>query len=238
MSSYKNGLTYGSGLFIDEKYPGEKHVHGYSFLGPGSRLDIRLDQDLNPKKGELPINQLDNIALSHDKKYKLIKDQYNIDHDKTKAISAVHKADDEFINAASQSNVQPLGKISAGIIKAKELAEKVGVLNTKTFSGMGNKTVSFVTKNGREIKFSKKHDPTARLKKLAGVGICKPKKETKKRGGIAPLAVGVLSALAGTALSKVWDLVRDKIEGKGFKIDNELYPTDAHKRAFIKHVLH
>ena len=238
MSSYKNGLTYGSGLFIDEKYPGERHVHDYSFLGPGSRLDIRLDQDLNPKKGELPINQLDNIALSHDKKYKLIKDQYNIDHDKTKAISAVHKADDEFINDASQSNVQPLGKISAGIIKAKQLAEKVGVLDTKTFSGMGNKTVSFVTKNGREIKFTKKHDPTARLKAIAGVGICKPKKETKKRGGFAPLAVGVISALAGTALGRILDLVKEKIQGKGVILDSELYKTDEHKRAFLKHVLH
>ena len=238
MTTYKNGLTYGSGLFIDEKYPGEHHVHGYSFLGPGSRLDIRLDQDLNPKKGELPINQLDNIALSHDKKYKLIKDQYNIDHDKTKAISAVHKADDEFINAASQSNVQPLGKISAGIIKAKELAEKVGVLDTKTFSGMGNKTVSFVTKNGREIKFTKKHDPTARLKAIAGVGICKPKKENKKRGGMLPVLVPVLSAMAGSLVSKIFDLVKEKISGSGYTVDPELYKTDEHKRAFLKHVLH
>ena len=89
MTTYKNGLTYG-GLWL-QKYEGEKHFPFYSYLGPGSRLDIRLDQDLNPRKGELPINQLDNIALSHDKKYKFIKDQYNIDHDKTKAISAVHK---------------------------------------------------------------------------------------------------------------------------------------------------
>ena len=53
MTTYKNGLTYGGGLFLDHKYQGENHVHGYSFLGPGSRWDIRPEQDLNPKKGEL-----------------------------------------------------------------------------------------------------------------------------------------------------------------------------------------
>ena len=83
----------------------------------------------------------------------MIKDQYNIDHDKTKAISAVHKADDEIIKDASQSNVQPLGKISAGIIKAKQLAEKVGILNTKIFSGMGK--VAFKTKSGKIVTFSR-----------------------------------------------------------------------------------
>ena len=120
----------------------------------------------------------------------------------------------------------------------KMKAEENNVINTKIFSGMGNKTVSFVTKNGREIKFTKKHDPTARLKAIAGVGICKPKKETKKRGGIAPLAVGVLSALAGTALCRIFDLVKEKIQGNGVTLDSELYKTDAHKREFLKHVLH
>ena len=51
---------------------------------------------------------------------------------------------------------------------------------------MGN--VSFKTKDGRQVTFTKKHDPTARLKKLAGIS--KPKKERKQKGGIAPLAIG------------------------------------------------
>ena len=122
-----------------------------------------------------------------------LKKEYLKDGNKQKAIKAVHTADEFFINNASDSNIQPLGKISAGIIKAKELAEKAGVLNTSTFSGLGNKNVSFKTKSGREITFTKKHDPTARLKALAGVGMCKPKNEKKKRGGMFPFLIPVLS---------------------------------------------
>lgn len=226
MTTYKNGLTYGSGLFIDSKYPGEHHAHGY----------IRLDQKQNPKKREEVKDALDSIALSHDKKYKTIQDQYKRDHDNQRALKAVHQADEQFIRDSSNTNVQPLGKISAGIIKAKELAEKAGVLDSKTFSGLGNNKVSFTTKSGKQISFTKKHDPTARLKKLAGV--TNPKKDHKQSGGIAPVLIPVISALAGTALGKIWDLVKEKIEGKGYSIDPELYKTDTHKRAFIKKVLY
>ena len=123
MSTYRNGL-HGGGIFIDSKYPNEHHAHGYSYLGPGSRLDIRLDSSGNPKRGEEPINALDVIALSHDKLYKTAKDQYMIDGNKQKALDTIRKADDKFIQEAKSSNVQPLGTISAGIIKAKSLAEK------------------------------------------------------------------------------------------------------------------
>ncbi len=34
------------------KYPGEKHIPGYNYCGPGTRLDIRLDENDNPKPGE------------------------------------------------------------------------------------------------------------------------------------------------------------------------------------------
>ncbi len=63
MSTYKNGLTYGGGLFIDEKYPGERHVHGFQYLGPFTRTDIRMTDDYRPKTGEEPINKLDEIAM-------------------------------------------------------------------------------------------------------------------------------------------------------------------------------
>ena len=160
MTTYRNGLTHGSGLFMDSKYPNEHHVHGYSYLGPGSRLDIRLDDNYKPRVNE----QLDSVALSHDIAYDKIKKEYLKDESKQKVIKAVHNADEVFIDNASNSNIQTLGKISAGIIEAKELAEKAGVLNTSTFSGLGNKNVSFKTKSGREINFTKKHDPTARIK--------------------------------------------------------------------------
>ena len=53
-----------------------------------------------------------------------------------------------------------------------------------------------------------------------------------------PLAIAVLASLAGTALGKVWDLVKQKMEGKGYTIDENLFKTDAHKRMLLKHVLY
>ena len=51
------------------KYPGEHHLPGYQYLGPGTRLDIRLDENLKPKPGEEPINRIDQAALKHDIAY-------------------------------------------------------------------------------------------------------------------------------------------------------------------------
>ena len=216
------------------KYPGEAHVPGFQYLGPWTRTDIRLDENYKPRAGEEPINKLDSIAMVHDIAYTKAKKEFLQDNDKTKALNKIHESDRTFIKDAAKEGV--LGKVASAAMYTKLKAEENNITSSKTFSGMGQ--VAFKTKSGKIVTFSKKHDPTARLKAIAGVGICKPKKETKKRGGIAPLAVGVLSALAGTALGKIWDLVKEKISGKGFAIDPDLYKTDAHKRAFLKHVLH
>ena len=52
------------------KYPGEKHLFNHSFTGPGTRLDIRLNELDQPKPGELPINRIDQAALKHDIYYR------------------------------------------------------------------------------------------------------------------------------------------------------------------------
>ena len=44
------------------KYPGEKHIPSYNYLGPGMCLDIRLDENNIPKPGEEPINAIDQLA--------------------------------------------------------------------------------------------------------------------------------------------------------------------------------
>ena len=41
------------------KYLGEKHLPGYNYCGPGTRLDIRLDNQDQPKTGEYPVNAID-----------------------------------------------------------------------------------------------------------------------------------------------------------------------------------
>ena len=101
---------------------------------------------------------------------------------------------------------------------------------------MGN-TVSFSTKSGKVIQFSKKkHDPTARLKQLAQVAT--PKQEKKISGGLNPILIPILASLAGTALEKVFSLVKEKISGKGLDVDPSLFKTDAQKRQLIRHVLY
>jgi len=233
MSTYRNGLVHGGGIFIDEKYPGEKHVHGYNYLGPFTRTDIRLTDNYAPKQGELPINKLDAIAMKHDIEYAKTKKEYQQDNNKQKALNRIHASDREFINEASKEGA--LGKVASGVMFAKMKAEENGIIDSKTFSGMGNK-ISFTTKTGKVVAFSKKHDPTARLKKLAGIAPPKKEKGKKQKGGFAFL-IPVLSSIAGALAGKLFDVVKSKIEGNGYTIDPELYKTDEHKRTFLKRVL-
>ena len=56
------------------KYAGEKHLPNHNYTGPGTRLDLRLDSNDNPKPGEQPINRIDAAALKHDILYRDHKD--------------------------------------------------------------------------------------------------------------------------------------------------------------------
>ena len=51
------------------KYKGEKHIAKYSYCGPGTNLNKRLDGNNRPKQGEEPINRVDSACLRHDIKY-------------------------------------------------------------------------------------------------------------------------------------------------------------------------
>lgn len=51
------------------KYPGEKHLPRHSYAGPGTRLDIRLDENGKPRPGEEPVSRVDAAALKHDLAY-------------------------------------------------------------------------------------------------------------------------------------------------------------------------
>ena len=55
-----------SGLNIRKK----KHFSGYSYLGPASRLDIRLNENDQPRQGEEPVSPTDQLALHHDIAYR------------------------------------------------------------------------------------------------------------------------------------------------------------------------
>ncbi len=242
MTSYKNPLVCGGGmmdnvarLFTQEQYKGERHVPGYAYLGPFTRTDIRLTEDYKPKPNEQPINKLDEVAMRHDIDYAKAKKEYEQTGNKQQALKKIHDSDKTFIRDASKEGV--LGKIASGVMYAKMKAEENNIIDSKTFSGMGKKNIAFKTKDGREITFTRRHDPTERLKKLVGAGICK-KNDKKISGGLAPVLIPVLSAVAGSLAGKLFDIVKEKLSGKGVVVDSDLYKTDAQKRAFLKRVLY
>lgn len=79
VQAYKNSLHVGGDLqklsshlpsFPWSKYPGEHHLPGHNFTGPGTRLDLRLDDDDLPFDDSLPINRIDKAAYKHDLAYR------------------------------------------------------------------------------------------------------------------------------------------------------------------------
>src|SRR5277367_2564594 len=62
-------------------FPGELHMMNHNFTGPGTRTDLRLNEDLTPKDWSLPINRVDEASLKHDIAYM------------DKSLESRHKAD-------------------------------------------------------------------------------------------------------------------------------------------------
>ena len=54
--------------------PFEMHYPGNNFLGPGTKLNKRLNEDLTPKDWSIPIDRDDAIAYRHDLCYAQNKD--------------------------------------------------------------------------------------------------------------------------------------------------------------------
>ena len=57
-----------------QKFPGEVHLPGHNFTGPGTRLDLRLNDNLSPKSWSTPVDRVDNAAYHHDLAYAANKD--------------------------------------------------------------------------------------------------------------------------------------------------------------------
>ena len=104
--------------FINTLIPGEKHLPRHSFTGPGTRLDLRLNEDLSPKEWSQPINRVDAAAYKHDIKY--------MDDSK----EARQQADIEMI--------EELQNIPNPTFREKiERAIVIPILKTKKFLGLG-----------------------------------------------------------------------------------------------------
>ena len=150
-----------------EKYPGERHGRSLapeifgkpmSYMGPGTRLDIRLDANEQPKPDSQPINHADFASYKHDLAYKHAYDNYvknPTSENKKQQMQKVWNADDEFVDAMNQDTDEPMAPIAGKLIQLKKkTGEQLGVLPTTKFSGFGLDTES------------ERSDPTARLKAL------------------------------------------------------------------------
>ena len=64
MSKLTNNVT-----FPGQRFPGEIHLPGHNFTGPGTRLDSRLNDDNSPKQWSMPVDRVDKAAYHHDSAY-------------------------------------------------------------------------------------------------------------------------------------------------------------------------
>ena len=66
----------GGGRISDliNKLPFEAHLPGHNFTGPGTKLNLRLNEDLTPKEWSKPINRVDEASYHHDICYAKNKD--------------------------------------------------------------------------------------------------------------------------------------------------------------------
>jgi len=103
------------------KYPGEMHLPGMNFAGPGTRLDLRLDSSGRPKADSIPVDRVDDAAYRHDMAYATFPDT------KTR-------------NVADKVMVSELDEISNPSLKERaERAIIKPVLSTKAKFGLGTK---------------------------------------------------------------------------------------------------
>lgn len=128
--------------FTANKYGEERHARsldpwhlgqGYNFAGPGTELKTRAE--LGDDK---PLNSLDRAAKEHDYAYAREGKGYNADWDVNKHMQNVWESDKEFMYKSFMNRDDPImGTVASGMIGAKMLGEKLGLLSPETFSGIG-----------------------------------------------------------------------------------------------------
>lgn len=217
----------GSGFFMDlllpphfpgskpdegsTSYPGEKHavfvkkedgkrklIKG-NFIGPGTHIEKRM----NDKPVDGP-GGLDSAAKKHDISYSKANNRLKSGQTtKKEFINEIHNADDEFIEDTRKIEGRPIStNIARKMIQLKKLGETIGVLPTSIFSGSGE--IDIDSDAFKEMKL-----------KVLPADIELRKSVKKLKGGLAPLAVALLSSLGGVAIQKIADFIGDKIKGKG-----------------------
>ena len=209
-------------MFSAQKYAGEHHAISFApdtygkmmnWMGPGTDIQARTNQDLTPKFNSMPLRKSDLASYSHDISYYKAKKAYDANptpENRHKQMQKVWEADDKFIEEMKQDPDEPMAPIAGRLIKTKESLEKAHMLPTTVFEGFGEKS-----------------DPTARLKQMVEEQYIhksqskRTKRNKNQTGGFIPLipiGVSILGALAGKVIGDVYDLVKKKLTGSGISM--------------------
>ena len=225
--------------FTAERFSGEMHAREglmgrpYSFVGPGTNLSRRLDRRTGlPKPSSQPINRIDEDAMRHDIRYGEIADEYHRNptpENRTRKLQQIHDEDEVFIrNVRQHRDDDPaVAKVASALITAKRFAEQHHLLDSRKFSGFGKKP--------RINIVDEASDPVHRLRELA-IKQNKKFEPKNQRGGFAIPAflIPILASAASTLVGKIYDTIKQKIEGKGLKLPH--HKTIKQKRQYLIHI--
>jgi len=232
-TNYRGGLIQETSKYLagNQLLEGEKHLPqmvdgkltNSNFIGPGTQIEKRMELG---EKWMTPVSKLDSVAKNHDLDYYRAGKKLKKDGNRVEFLKEVKRSDNEFIEKANKQGMS--GKLSAGLIGLKSIAETTGILDTKTFSGSG------YVKN----KKTKKKFPDDKLRKKA-----KSAKTANQEGGFIPLAVagaslatGALTALGGNIVNSLYKKFFGK-KGGSLKQDGKRL-TVKEKREMLKTIPH
>ena len=113
------------------KFPGEMHIPGMNFAGPGTNLDERLTSTGAYKEWSKPVDRVDNAAYHHDLAYQHFND--------TATRNIADRLMVEEMNAINNPTIRE--RIERGIIKP--------IISTKAKFGMGSKNCQRAVKKSK-----------------------------------------------------------------------------------------
>ena len=143
------------------RYEGERHAislapatfgQSMNFMGPHTRLDLRLNPDGTPKANSIPISKSDFESYKHDLAYDQAKKNYEANptsENRKKQLKKVWNADETFINEMNHDTTEPMAPIAGKLIQTKRYLERdLKILPTKIFDGFGRKRRKANRSNG------------------------------------------------------------------------------------------
>lgn len=223
-----------------QKYEGERHItmvdgqqvgQRANYVGPNSRLDIRLDENDKPKKGEEPINDLDYMAYLHDLAYRDI-GRMKKTLPKKEYMAMIHDADRKFIERVKSTKDAPItGLLARKAIEMKMALESQFPSFSSVFSG-GKRL-----EDEEEVDINERSNREASSLRLSEMykNLLFPVDRMNKKemsGGLAPLAIALISTLGSFALDKLYNFVSDKIKKGGSLITEDDDDELKRKRVF------